>query len=100
MKELLNTIKKDVTAWDFYVPSLTDLLFIEELENGLKFNLDVNIEEVNEQYTHGIIHYDEVKLSCYRATGDTSIQQGENTILLEHDQAVQLYQHLKSVFGE
>ena len=66
----------------------------------MKFNLDVNIEEVNELHTHGIIHYDEVKLSCYRATRDTSIQQGENQILLEHDQAVQLYNHLKSVFGE
>ena len=66
----------------------------------MKFNLDVTIDEVNEQYTHGILHYDEVKLSCYRSTGDTSIKQGEDEILLEHDQAVQLYQHLKSVFGE
>ena len=66
----------------------------------MKFNLEVTIDEVNEQCTHGVIHYDEVKLSCYRATRDTSIQQGENQILLEHDQAVQLYNHLKSVFGE
>lgn len=66
----------------------------------MKFNLDVTIEEVNEHYTHGVIHYDEVKLSCYRSTGDTSIIQGDNKILLEHGQAEQLYQHLKLVFGE
>lgn len=66
----------------------------------MKFNLDVTIEEVNEHYTHGVIHYDKVKLSCYRSTGDTSIKQGEDEILLEHDQAVQLSQHLKLVFGE
>ena len=66
----------------------------------MKFNLDVTIEEVNEHYTYGVVHYDEVKLSFYRSTGDTSIKQGEDEILLEHDQAVQLYQHLKSVFGK
>lgn len=66
----------------------------------MKFNLDVTIEEVNEQYTHGVIHYDKVELSCYRGTGVTFIIQGDNEIVLEHGQAEQLYQHLKLVFGE
>ena len=37
MKELLELMKKDLSAWDFYVPSLADFLFIKELENDLEF---------------------------------------------------------------
>jgi len=48
----------------------------------MKFNLEVTIEEVNEQCTHGVIHYDEVLLSCYRSTGNTFITQGGYSILL------------------
>ena len=66
----------------------------------MKFNLEVTIEEVVEQHTHGVINYDEVLLSCYRGTGDTLIKQGDDEILLELEQAKQLYLHLKSVFGE
>ena len=35
MKELLEIIKKDLSAWDFYVPSKEDLKFIKELEHDL-----------------------------------------------------------------
>ena len=66
----------------------------------MKFNLEVTIDEVVEQCTHGVINYDEVLLSCYRGTGDTLIKQGDDEILLESEQAKQLYMHLKSVFGE
>ena len=66
----------------------------------MKFNLEVKIEEVVEQYPHGVINYDEVLLSCYRGTGDTLIKQGDDEILLELEQAKQLYMHLKSVFGD
>ena len=66
----------------------------------MKFNLEVKIEEVVEQCTHGVINYDEVLLSCYRGTGDTLIKQGDDEILLELEQAKQLYLHLKSVFGD
>ena len=66
----------------------------------MKFNLEVTIDEVVEQCTHGVINYDEVLLSCYRGTGDTLIKQGDDEILLELEQAKQLYMHLKSVFGD
>ena len=66
----------------------------------MKFNLEVTIDEVVEQGTHGVIQYDEVRLSCYRGTGDTLIKQGEDAILLELEQGKQLYKHLKSVFGD
>ena len=66
----------------------------------MKFNLEVTIEEVVEQHTHGVLKYSEVQLSCYRSTGDTLIKQGDDEILLELEQAKQLYMHLKSVFGE
>lgn len=66
----------------------------------MKFNLEVTIPEVIEQHTHGTIKYDEVVLSCFRSTGDTLIKQGENEVLLELDQAEQLYFHLKQVLGE
>ena len=66
----------------------------------MKFNLEVKIEEVVEQYDYGVLEYGEVQLSCYRSTGDTSIKQGDDEILLELEQAKQLYMHLKSVFGD
>lgn len=66
----------------------------------MKFNLDVTISEVIEQYSHGVIEYKEVELNCYRVTGDTLINQGEDSIILNEDQAQQLYLHLKQVFGE
>ena len=66
----------------------------------MKFNLEVKIEEVVEQCTHRVINYDEVLLSCYRGTGDTLIKQGDVEILLELEQAKQLYMHLKYVFGD
>ena len=66
----------------------------------MKFNLEVTIDEVVEQCTHGVINYDEVLLSCYRGTGDTLVAQGGAEILLSLEQGKQLYEHLKSVFGE
>ena len=66
----------------------------------MKFDLEVKIEEVVEQCTHGVLKYGEVQLSCYRGTGDTSIKQDDDEILLELEQAKQLYMHLKSVFGD
>jgi hypothetical protein len=41
MKELLNIIEKEATAWDFYVPSLDDILFIQELEHDLNFLVEL-----------------------------------------------------------
>ena len=35
MKELLKIMKKETTAWDFYVPSKEDLDFIRDLEYDL-----------------------------------------------------------------
>ena len=35
MNEILNLMKKETTAWDFFVPSLEDLAFITELEESL-----------------------------------------------------------------
>ena len=73
----------------------------------MKFNLDVTIPQVVEQYSHGIIEYKEVELNCCRSTWDTLINQGEDSIILNEDgiilnedQAQQLYPHLKQVFGE
>ena len=66
----------------------------------MKFNLKVTIEEVVEQYDYGVLEYGEVQLSCCRSTGDTSIKQGDDEILLELEQAKQLYVHLKYVFGD
>lgn len=34
VKELLELIKKDLSAWDYYVPSLEDLVFISDIEKG------------------------------------------------------------------
>lgn len=66
----------------------------------MKFNLDVTIDEVKEDCTHGTITYDEVLLSCYRGTGDTLIKQGDDEVLLSLEQGEMLYKHLKSVFGD
>jgi len=66
----------------------------------MKFNLEVKIDEVVEQHTHGVLKYGEVQLSCYRGTGDTLIKQGGARVLLELEQGKQLYKHLKSVFGD
>lgn len=66
----------------------------------MKFNLDVTIPQVVEQYSHGVIECKEVQLSCCRSTGDTLINQGEDRISLNEGQAQQLYLHLKQVFGE
>lgn len=66
----------------------------------MRFNLEVTIDEVTEACTHGNISYGKVLLSCYRGTGDTLISQGENDVLLNLDQAEELYKHLHSVFGE
>ena len=66
----------------------------------MKFNLEVTIEEVVEQYPHGVLEYGEVQLSCYRSTGEVQILQDENAVWLTSEQAKQLYMHLKSVFGE
>ena len=66
----------------------------------MKFNLEVKIEEVVEQYPHGVLKYGEVQLSCYRSTGEVQILQDENVLWLTAEQAKQLYMHLKSVFGD
>ena len=66
----------------------------------MKFNLKVTIDEVVEQHTHGVVYYFFVFLSCCRGTGDTFIRQGDDAILLELEQGRQLYEHLKSVFGD
>ena len=66
----------------------------------MKFNLEVKIEEVVEQYNHGVLKYGEVQLSCYRGTGEVQILQDENAVWLVSEQAKQLYMHLKSVFGD
>jgi exonuclease VII small subunit len=66
----------------------------------MKFNLEVTIDEVVEQLTHGILTYDEVFLSCDRGTGDTLIKQGGDEVLLSLEQGEVLYKHLQSVFGE
>ena len=66
----------------------------------MKFNLEVKIEEVVEQHTHGVLEYREVQLSCYRSTGEVQILQEDNTLWLTSEQAKQLYAHLKYVFGE
>ena len=66
----------------------------------MKFSLEVKIEEVVEQYPHGVLKYGEVQLSCYRSTGEVQILQDENAVWLTSEQAKQLYVHLKSVFGD
>lgn len=66
----------------------------------MKFNLDVKIEEVIEQYPHEVLKYGEVQLSCYRSTGEVQILQDENEVWLTSEQAKQLYAHLKQVFGD
>ena len=66
----------------------------------MKFNLEVTIEEVVEQHTHGVLKHGEVQLNCYRNTGEVQILQDENEVWLVSEQAKQLYMHLKSVFGD
>ena len=66
----------------------------------MKFNLEVKIEEVVEQYPHVVLKYGEVQLSCYRSTGEVQILQDGNAVWLTSEQAKQLYVHLKSVFGD
>ena len=66
----------------------------------MKFNLEVTIDEVKEEYPHGTIIYEKILLSCYRGTGDTLIKQGGDEVLLSLEQGEMLYKHLKSVFGE
>ena len=66
----------------------------------MKFNLEVKIEEVVEQYDYGVLEYGEVQLSCYRSTEEVQILQDGNAVWLTSEQAKQLYMHLKSVFGE
>ena len=66
----------------------------------MKFNLEVKIEEVVEQYAYGVLEYGEVQLSCYRSTGEVQILQDGNAVWLTSEQAKQLYVHLKYVFGD
>ena len=66
----------------------------------MKFNLEVKIEEVVEQHTHGVLKYGEVQLSCYRSTEEVQILQDGNAVWLTSEQAKQLYMHLKYVFGD
>ena len=66
----------------------------------MKFNLEVSIEEVKEECTHGTITYNEVLLSCYRSTGNTFITQEGYSILLSLKQTEELYKHLHTIFGE
>lgn len=66
----------------------------------MKFNLDKVISEVVEEHTHGVIKYGELRVSCCRSTGDTLLIQDDNEILLEHEQAKELFFLLNSVFGD
>ena len=66
----------------------------------MKFNLEVTIEEVVKQNACGVLKYDEVKLGCYRSTGEVQVLQNENAIWFASAQSKQLYEHLKYVFGD
>lgn len=74
----------------------------------MKFNLDAIIAESKEYYPHGVTTYDEVGLTCNRTTGEVFIKQIKSYLDYEHydvvvlneDQALELYHHLKQVFGE
>lgn len=66
----------------------------------MKFNLDVTIPQVVEQYSHGTVVYKEIEVSAWKGTGDTILNQDESSIILNEDQALELYHHLKQVFGE
>ena len=37
MIELRELMKKETSAWDFFVPSLSDLQFIKDIETSLDF---------------------------------------------------------------
>lgn len=64
----------------------------------MKFNIKEEIPKVTEQYLCGNIVYETVKLNCRRSTGDVIIEQGTSCILMNEEQAEQLYKHLKTTF--
>lgn len=74
----------------------------------MKINLDVIIPESVEYYSHGTSTYDEVGLTCNRNTGEVFIKQIKSYLDYEHydvvvlneDQAKELYNHLKEIFGD
>lgn len=69
-------------------------------EKLVKFNTNVTIPEYREECTHGVIGYNDVKLECRRAIGEVVISQDVDVIRLSEDQAIELYKHLHSTFGE
>lgn len=66
----------------------------------MKFNLKETIPEVVEQYPCGQLEYLAVKVVCRRSDGIVSLTQGYDVVLMNEEQAKQLHQHLKSVFGD
>lgn len=66
----------------------------------MKFNLKETIPEEVEQGTYDQVEYLPVKVVCRRSDGIVSLTQGYDVILMNEDQAKQLHQHLKSVFGD
>ena len=66
----------------------------------MKFNLDVTIPKVVEQYTYGTVTFNSIRLECLRSCDAVYIQQQDKLLCMTEDQAQQLYLHLKQVFGE
>lgn len=66
----------------------------------MKFNINAVIPEYREECTHGVIGYNSVKLECRRTVGEVVIAQDVDVIRLSEDQALELYKHLHSTFGE
>lgn len=66
----------------------------------MRFNLDVTIDGVHEEYQYGDITYPIVQLTCLRSCGEVFIKQDGNIVHMNSDQAEELYKQLHSVFGE
>lgn len=66
----------------------------------MKFNINTTIPEAVEDFPLGGFVYDEVGLQCIRSTGEVFITQNDKCISINEDQAVELYKHLHSTFGE
>lgn len=70
------------------------------INGDIRFNLNVTIDGIYEQHTHGTLEYPDINLQCNRTCGEVFIKQESSLITMTEDQAEELYKHLHSVFGE
>jgi len=66
----------------------------------LKFNLDEVIPEVVTQYEYGVERFGDIRVNAIRSIDVVTMTQDSQHIVMNEDQALQLYKMLNQVFGD